>query len=1023
MPNASSRTNPPLAAARSLTSAGISVLPVHLQTKRPVAHLLPRGSDDRPSWEPYQHEIADANTLARWFATPGVGLAIVCGRVSGNLELLDFDHHPPEHPQAFSPWAELVAAQAPGLVERLVVLGTQRGGRHVPYRAPAIAGNQKLASYPITTAAGRPGSETWIETRGEGGYALVAPTAGYRVLQGDLLALPTLNASEREILLSAARCFSELAAPVTGEQGQKLREPGGGEVRRPGDDYNAGVSLEEVGALLARHGWTCVHGRGSVTYWRRPGKDLGGASATLNHVPNRFYVFSSNAYPFEPGRAYDPFAIYTLLEHRGDWRAASRALGHAGYGEPPDRRAAARPGPGTREVQSEGEGSSRDSSLENLLARLAPVRAADGGKPERAAVERLAADLVGAAAALSKADQLRLTTALRELGLTQEDLRHWRSAVTEVRGAGRQAAVGDLPDAAPYEADADHIYRVTSVQAEDGPRQSREVVADFAAHIVEEITGEDGARTYVIAGRSSDGRSFRVELAAEKFADDGALVAALDAAAGAYAPVRAKMGAHLRPAIKLLSRAAGQVQQGRRYERTGWADGRFLIPGREPEAVQIRLPPKLAYRIEPTAGLERGLAALRQLLVALEPEITTVALAALFTGPLARLAGWGDERYSLFICGPTGSLKTTFVQTAMCIWGDFASDNRLLKFGEGATRNALMHYATRAHDLPLFIDNYKPSTGDGAGGFVSLIHNLTEGADRDRLQRSHNELRSAGEIRCWPIFTGEDVPADDPATLARLLIVRFRWEARGENGALAAGQAEADLLSAVGAAFLAWLESPAGRQAAETAGRELGRRRGAWRERLYVTERDAINPGRIAANLAINELTFTCLAQHPALGSVFAPHRSAHQRGLVNIAADMAGRSRGAREAVRFVRALAELLANGQCVLDTKGRPPSDVLPERRIGWRDPRDGSCYLLPHVARRQALRIVGPEALGHLSDTALFSQLQEMGLLAGHDEGRLLRKVRVTPGEPAQWVLHLSARALSSAADQDEREPPA
>ncbi len=176
----------------------------------------------------------------------------------------------------------------------------------------------------------------------------------------------------------------------------------------------------------------------------------------------------------------------------------------------------------------------------------------------------------------------------------------------------------------------------------------------------------------------------------------------------------------------------------------------------------------------------------------------------------------------------------------------------------------------------------------------------------------------------------------------------------------------------------------------------------------------------MATNLAINELTFLCLAQHPTLGAVFEPHRSAHQRGLASIGCDMAGRSRGAREGIRFLRALAELLSSGQCVLDTKGRPPSDVLPERRIGWRDPRDGSCYLLPQVARRHALRIVGPEALGHLSDTALFSQLQELGLLAGHDEGRLLRKVRVIPGEPAQGVLHLVGRALGEVApDQAAR----
>jgi hypothetical protein len=46
-----------------------------------------------------------------------------------------------------------------------------------------------------------------------------------------------------------------------------------------------------------------------------------------------FYVFSSNATPFEPGRGYGPFAVYALLEHGGDFAAACRALSSEGYGE------------------------------------------------------------------------------------------------------------------------------------------------------------------------------------------------------------------------------------------------------------------------------------------------------------------------------------------------------------------------------------------------------------------------------------------------------------------------------------------------------------------------------------------------------------------------------------------------------------------------------------------------------------------------------------------------------------------
>ena len=46
-----------------------------------------------------------------------------------------------------------------------------------------------------------------------------------------------------------------------------------------------------------------------------------------------FFVHSSNAAPFEPGRAYSAFAVYTRLEHGGDFTAAAAALHAEGMGD------------------------------------------------------------------------------------------------------------------------------------------------------------------------------------------------------------------------------------------------------------------------------------------------------------------------------------------------------------------------------------------------------------------------------------------------------------------------------------------------------------------------------------------------------------------------------------------------------------------------------------------------------------------------------------------------------------------
>jgi hypothetical protein len=105
---------------------------------------------------------------------------------------------------------------------------------------------------------------------------------------------------------------------------------------RPGDDFNR---RGDVRALLRNAGWvrlTDRRGADGNEYWRRPGKDSRerGWSATLKECPEGwvFYVFSSNAAPFEPQTGYLPFAVYALLEHGGDFEQAARCLRTMGFG-------------------------------------------------------------------------------------------------------------------------------------------------------------------------------------------------------------------------------------------------------------------------------------------------------------------------------------------------------------------------------------------------------------------------------------------------------------------------------------------------------------------------------------------------------------------------------------------------------------------------------------------------------------------------------------------------------------------
>ncbi|HZN68332.1 MAG TPA: hypothetical protein VFB66_23805 [Tepidisphaeraceae bacterium] len=102
---------------------------------------------------------------------------------------------------------------------------------------------------------------------------------------------------------------------------------------RPGDDYNAKATVEDVVGLLEDHGAEVVGERGGLTYLRRPGKERDQSGSVGYKGTNLFYCFSSEWPPFEENKGYKPFAVYALLEHDGDFAAAAEALRERGFGE------------------------------------------------------------------------------------------------------------------------------------------------------------------------------------------------------------------------------------------------------------------------------------------------------------------------------------------------------------------------------------------------------------------------------------------------------------------------------------------------------------------------------------------------------------------------------------------------------------------------------------------------------------------------------------------------------------------
>lgn len=307
--------------APALLNAGYSVTPVQTDgSKRPAI----------ASWKALQSKRMTAEVAAHAFRGD-VGIGIIGGAVSGNLEILDVESR-----ANWGELAELIEEARPGLLDRLPRVATPSGGMHIYYRCAAVEGNQKLASR--ADADGRP--EVLIETRGEGGYVVTASSPAachpsgklYRLVHGRITKTPTITVEERDVLLNCARSFNSYAPP---EAYTAARQSSPGESEgKPGTDYAAQA---DVPALLETHGWAIEGRTGDEVRLRRPGKKHG-ISAVWNHGGHRLlYVFSSNAAPFDPERGYGPFSVYGFLEHGGDFRAAARQLASEGFGDPPKR--------------------------------------------------------------------------------------------------------------------------------------------------------------------------------------------------------------------------------------------------------------------------------------------------------------------------------------------------------------------------------------------------------------------------------------------------------------------------------------------------------------------------------------------------------------------------------------------------------------------------------------------------------------------------------------------------------------
>lgn len=361
-------------AAYAAHNAGLAVVPPREDgSKAPAVN-----------WRQYQTVPPTREQVEAWYADGRrSGLGVLCGQASGNLEMLEFERRAVDE----GLWDLFVDQVDPTLLDRLYHEQSGGGGYHLLYRvarAP-VPGNTKLARRPATDIelADNPDDrvKVLIETRGEGGYAVVAPSRGtvhptggaWTALAGTLGTLPTISADDQAHMHAVCAGYDQdpHAQPAVEPlppnpqpphqgtsaanrllMGQPPAASGAGWVNAVIQDYNARTTWA---GLLEAHGWTHSHRHGDVDHWTRPGKNTkAGHSATTNANGTDRLIVHSTSTPFETSpTSYDRFGAHAVLGHHGDRIDAARGLRCDGYGPaPPSTTSGATRSPGVSSLTS-----------------------------------------------------------------------------------------------------------------------------------------------------------------------------------------------------------------------------------------------------------------------------------------------------------------------------------------------------------------------------------------------------------------------------------------------------------------------------------------------------------------------------------------------------------------------------------------------------------------------------------------------------------------------------------------------
>ncbi len=290
--------------------------------------VIPIGADKVPigSWKDSQSVLYKPEWNSNF-----TSIGLVCGFVSGNIEVIDIDCKYDITGNLYRDYCKIIADNDPNLLGKLLIQETANKGYHFVYKCEKVEGNLKLARRESTleeSAIKKEKFKALIETRGQGGYIVMAPSPGYRIIQGSFDNVVTISVLERDLLFECAKVLNqEFDIHIEIPKTKIAYVPTEGEVS-PLDDFSARGEIEQY---LIEAGWTYIGKVGENLMFLRPGGEKKWSAGW--HPGKRLFRNFSQSTEFEADKSYNASQVLSFVKFNKNYSECAKWLLKNGFGK------------------------------------------------------------------------------------------------------------------------------------------------------------------------------------------------------------------------------------------------------------------------------------------------------------------------------------------------------------------------------------------------------------------------------------------------------------------------------------------------------------------------------------------------------------------------------------------------------------------------------------------------------------------------------------------------------------------